>query len=84
MSAQSVLPRFKFSKGNHTHFICVNTKNCQRDNKLSEKIDNNNDKYIIEKKMIDYCGNSFSVWVLWKALLIMKLWTDSRHFTGQH
>ena len=39
-----------------------------------------------KKKMvlIDYCGNSFSVWVLWKALLIMKLWTDSRHFTGQH
>ena len=22
--------------------------------------------------LIDYCGNSFSVWVLWKALLIMK------------
>ena len=68
MSTQSVLPRFKFSKGNHTDFICANAKNCHRDNKLS----------------IDYCENSFSVWVLWKALLIMKLWTDSRHFTGQH
>ena len=37
MSTQSFLPRFKFSKGNHTHFICLNTKNCQRDNKLSKK-----------------------------------------------
>ena len=90
MSAQSVLPRlmffslFLFKRQPLRFCVCANTKNCQRDNKLSEKIDNNNDKYIIEKKMIDYCGNSFSVWVLWKALLIMKLWTDSRHFTGQH
>ena len=79
MSAQSVFPRLKFffpsfSNGNHTDFICADTENCHRDNKLSKN----------KMVLIDYCENSFSVWVLWKALLIMKLWTDSRHFTGQH
>ena len=43
MSVQSVLLRLNkfffpsFSNGNHSDFICADTKNCHRDNKLSRK-----------------------------------------------